>query len=124
MAQKKYVVPIERLVIDCEYGWPELPEPSDDPPLAGARIPNVSLQVPGLVVLYRNQPVVDAPLGVPEPFNNADAAVTPVAAAVVAVGGSGVVNCTSVPNAVPTEFCAMAQKKYVVPGLKPVMPSE
>ena len=60
MAEKKYVVPIERPVIDCENGWPELPEPRADPPLVGARIPNISLHVPGLIVLYRNHPVVDA----------------------------------------------------------------
>jgi hypothetical protein len=31
-------------------------------------VPKVSLQVPGLLVAMRNQPVVAAPLGLAEPF--------------------------------------------------------
>jgi hypothetical protein len=33
-----------------------------------------------------------------------------VAADVVTVGGEGVVNAWTVPNEIPTEFCAIAQK--------------
>ena len=83
--------------------------PRDDPPLAGARVPNVSLHVPGSVDEYRNQPVADEPLGLPDPFNSAEAFVAPVAGNVAAVGGSGVVNVLSEPNPVPTEFCAIEQ---------------
>ena len=39
-----------------------LPVPSASPPVLGSRLPKVSLQVPGLVVLYRNHAVVSAPV--------------------------------------------------------------
>jgi hypothetical protein len=42
--------------------------------------------------------------------------VTLEAALVVTTGAAVVVNDSMLPNDVPTEFCAMAQKKYVVPG--------
>ena len=67
------------------------------------------MHVPGLVVLYLNHPVVEAPFGFADPFSKAEAVVTLVAATVAAVGGSGVVNCRREPKAVPTEFCAIAQ---------------
>jgi hypothetical protein len=57
-----------------------VPVPSPVPPLAGARVPNASLQVPGFAVLYRNQPVAVAPLGLAEPFKVAELEVTTVAA--------------------------------------------
>ena len=104
IAQKKYIVPGDKPVIACEYACVEVPDPSADPPLDGARIPNVSLHVPGLVALYRNHPVVVAPFGLPEPFSVAVVSVIGVAAEVVAVGGSGVVNVLIAPRAVPTEF--------------------
>ena len=85
------------------------PEPKDEPPLTGARVPKTSLQVPGLVVLYRNQPVAAAPFGFEDPFSKADEVVTLVAAEVVAVGGNGVVKVKMEPKPVPTEFWAIAQ---------------
>ncbi|MCZ7685279.1 MAG: hypothetical protein M5U28_43485 [Sandaracinaceae bacterium] len=39
----------------------------------------MSLQVPGLVALMRNQPVVASPPGVPVPFSTADEVVMLVA---------------------------------------------
>ena len=35
----------------CENAAELVPEPSAEPPVVGARVPNVSLQVPGLAVL-------------------------------------------------------------------------
>lgn len=86
-----------------------MPEPNADPPLTGARVPNVSLHVPGLVVLYRNHAVVDAPFGLDEPLRVAEVSVMLVAAVVVAVGGSGVVKFARVPKPVPDAFCEIAQ---------------
>ena len=57
-----------------------VPAPSPVPLVAGTRVPNVSLQVPGLVVVMRNQPVVASPFGLPEPLSTADVVVTDVAA--------------------------------------------
>ena len=37
-------------MIPCEYATDALPEPSDEPPAAGARVPKESLQDPGLAV--------------------------------------------------------------------------
>jgi hypothetical protein len=37
--------------IDCVNGTEAVPEPSAEPPEVGARVPKLSLQVPGLVVL-------------------------------------------------------------------------
>ena len=50
IAQKKYVVPRVRPVMFSRKVCDELPAPRFVPPAAGARVPNVSLQVPGLVV--------------------------------------------------------------------------
>jgi hypothetical protein len=47
----------------------EEPAPRSLPPLDGVRVPKESLQVPGLVVPYLNQPKVVAPRGTPEPFS-------------------------------------------------------
>jgi len=58
------------------------------PLVAGTRVPNVSLQVPGLTVLTRNQPVVASPFGLPEPLSDADVEVIPLAAVVAAVGAA------------------------------------
>ncbi len=52
------------------------------------RVPNVSLHVPGLVGLIRNQPVAASPAGVPVPFNDAELVVMEEAAAVDAAGGA------------------------------------
>ena len=57
----------------------------------------------------------------PEPFRVAVDPVMLEAAFVTAVGGNGVPKVSSEPKPVPAEFCPMAQKKYVVPGLRPVM---
>ena len=62
--------------------------PSAVPLVAGTRVPNVSLQVPGLTVLTRNQPVVASPFGLPEPLSDADVEVIPLAAVVAAVGAA------------------------------------
>ena len=51
----------------------------------GARVPNTSLHVPGLVVLYRKYPNADVPFGFPVPFKVAVAKVTDVAAVVVII---------------------------------------
>ena len=55
------------------------------------RVPNASLQVPGLVVAYRNQLVVAAPLGLAEPFSVAAVLLIAVAADVTTVGSCVVV---------------------------------
>ena len=69
------------------------------PPVAGTRVPKVSLQVPGLVVAMRNQAVVAAPLGFADPFK---VMAMPVAPSVLTVGGlAGVVNDISEPRPVP-----------------------
>ena len=49
-ALKYYVVPAVRPVSAAVYGVAVLPEPSEVPPLVGARMPKLSLHVPGLVV--------------------------------------------------------------------------
>ena len=68
------------------------PDPSAVPPEAGALVPKVSLQVPGFVVLYLNQPVAEAPLGSPVPLRVAlDEVIFVAGEIVVIVGGSGVV---------------------------------
>lgn len=89
-------------MIGCEYAAVLVPEPSDDPPAAGARIPNESLHVPGLAVLYRNHPVVAAPFGLAEPFSVAVVPVKLDALFVETVGAAaGVVNERIDPNPVP-----------------------
>ena len=50
IAQKKYVVPAERPVTNCEYDAALVPLPSAEPSVAGARVPKVSSHVPGFVV--------------------------------------------------------------------------
>jgi len=75
------------------------------------RCPNVSLQVTGLVVSMRNQAVAALPFGFPVPLSCAELVVIELAADVVDVGLSNVVNDITVPNEVPSEFCAIAQKK-------------
>jgi hypothetical protein len=88
-----------------------VPDPTDDPPLDGDRVPNVSLQVPGLTVAYRNHPVVELPPGLDVASNVADVPVRFVALPVVVVGGlASVVNESTEPNAVEPEFRPMAQK--------------
>lgn len=73
-------------------------------------MPNVSLHVPGLTVLYLNQPVVAAPPGFAEPFNVAVVPVIDVAPLVVTTGAfADVVNVSITPNRVPNEFLAIAQ---------------
>jgi hypothetical protein len=77
--------------------------------VVGARVPNVSLQVPGFVVPYRNHPVVVSWFGFADPFSVAPVLDTEVAAAVTTVGVADVVNESTEPKPVPTEFEAMAQ---------------
>ncbi|EYE99964.1 Hypothetical protein CAP_2058 [Chondromyces apiculatus DSM 436] len=38
-------------MIPCENDADEVPAPSEEPPVVGARVPKVSLHVPGLTVL-------------------------------------------------------------------------
>ena len=86
------------------------PDPSAEPPAAGARVPKVSLQVPGLVVAYRNQPVVAPPPGFAVPLSWALAPVRSVALLVFTAGTLGsVVKLSTAPNEVPMAFCAIAQ---------------
>jgi hypothetical protein len=110
-------------------GWLKLtallPLPSEVPPVAGLRVPKVALHAPGFVAPYRKKLVVAPPLGEAEPFSVAEVAPTALAAAVVTVGSAaGVVNLSTAPTLVPTEFATMAQKKYVAPGVRPVMTCE
>src|SRR5690349_16163008 len=102
------------------YATPAVPAPSVVPPLAGARVPNVSLHVPGFVLAYRNQPVAASPRGFALPLSVAPVLVTEDAAAVVTAGAASVVKVSSAPNVVPSELLAMAQNQYVVPGRRPV----
>jgi hypothetical protein len=87
-----------------------VPAPSAVPPLDGARVPNVSLHVPGLVVLYRNHPRDEAMFGFADPFSVAPVPEMPVAASVVTEGDAGVVNESTAPKLVPSALLAMAQK--------------
>ena len=70
---------------------------------------DASLQLPGFVALYRNQPVVAARLGVPLPFSVAEVDVRLVTTPVLTIGADGVTNVTTDPIPVPTPFCASAQ---------------
>ncbi len=98
-------------MIPCENATGEVPEPNEDPPLDGARVPNVSLQVPGLTVAYLNQPVVAAPPGLADPFKVAAVPVRFEGLLVVTVGSAAsVVNDSTEPNAVEEEFLPIAQK--------------
>jgi hypothetical protein len=110
-AQKKYVVAGDRPLIACEYGTSEFPEPRSLPPAAGARVPKMSLHVPGFAFEYLNHPVAAEPFGFPVPFNVAVLVVTVVGALVVttAVWNWGVNDCTA-PKDVPGELWAIAQK--------------
>jgi hypothetical protein len=86
------------------------PEPIEDPPAPGARVPKESLHVPGLDVLYRNHPVVDAPPGLAEPLSVAVEPVNKVALLVDTDGAFGsVVNDKTEPYEIPRLFCAIAQ---------------
>jgi hypothetical protein len=71
-------------------------------------MPKLSLHVPGSDDAYRNQPVVAALFGFAEPFSVTEKP-EKVGANDVTAGGSGAVKFISEPNAVPAEFCAMAQ---------------
>ena len=81
-----------------------------DPPDTGARVPKTSLQLPGFDVLYRNQPVVAAALGLAEASSVAPLLVTAVAPTVRTVGAPGTVNEKMEPNAVPEALETIAQK--------------
>ena len=69
-----------------EYATADAPEPNAVPPDAGTLVPKVSLQVPGLVVLYLYQPVAAELFGLAVPFKVAVVVVTKVAALVTTVG--------------------------------------
>jgi hypothetical protein len=88
-----------------------LPEPSAEPPAMGARVPKLSLQVPGLAVEKRNQPVVASPPGIADPFSWPVVPVSTVALLVVTAGSAaGVVKERTAPKPNPKAFEAMAQK--------------
>ncbi len=93
----------------CENRTRLVPAPRLDPPLAGARVPNRSSQVPGSVAEYRNQPVVEARFGTLLPFNCA-VKLEMLDAAVFAVGGDGVTKDSTLPKLLVTLFSAIAQK--------------
>jgi hypothetical protein len=103
------VVADAKPVSACEYATEVVPLPNDVPPLAGARVPKLSLHVPGLVVSYRNHPVVAAAFGLPDPLRVAPEPVTNVAADVVTDGTAGVMNDCTVPTPVPITLEAIAQ---------------
>src|SRR3954469_16480660 len=124
IAQEKYAVPAESPEIACAYATAVEPAPSTAPPAAGARVPKVSLQLPGSTVEYRNQPVAEDRFGFAEPFSVAVVLATGDAAAEVTDGAALVVNESSAPNDVPTGLWAIAQKKYAVPGESPVTACE
>ena len=93
-----------------EYDTGVEPMPSAVPPITGALVPNMSLQVPGSELLYRNQPVVASLFGLAEPFSVADIGVTEVAVAVVTDGAEGAAtNESTLPNDVPELLDAIAQ---------------
>ena len=92
-----------------EYATLVLPLPSEVP-ATDTRVPKVSLQVPGLVAEYRNQPVPAVPRGFAEPFNVALVPVISVAAEVMTAGAAVVVKERTIPKRVPAEFEAIAQK--------------
>jgi hypothetical protein len=89
---------------------PDVPLPSATPPLRGMREPKLSLHEPGSVELIRNQPVAAAPFGFVVALSCAELLVSSVGAFVVTDGLSFVVNESTVPIDVPSEFCAMTQK--------------
>lgn len=71
----------------CEYETAAVPEPKAKPPVDGTLVPNVSLHEPGLVGEPLNQPVVEEPFGLAEPFRVALVVVMLEAELVVTVGG-------------------------------------
>jgi hypothetical protein len=76
----------------------------------GRRVPKLSSQLLGLLIEYRNHPVVLAPPGFAEPLSVAELDETEVGAAVVVTGGTaGVAIVSTAPKAVPTELLARAQ---------------
>ena len=100
-------------VIPSEYGTGIGPLPSAVPPIIGALVPNMSLQVPGSELLYRNQPVAVSPLGFAEPFSVAEVNVTAVAAEVVTLGvdpEGAATNERTLPKEGPAVLEAIAQK--------------
>lgn len=110
MAQKKYVVAPVRPVRFCVKLCGVVPLPRLEPPVAGKRVPKVSLQVPGLVVEYRTHAVVASAAGFTVPPTSAAADVTFEAAVEVTVGEPGVKNVNTEPKPMPLPFCAMTQK--------------
>ena len=70
------------------------------PPETGARVPKASSQLPGFVVLYLNQPVVNPPFGFAEPLRVADVDNTFIAALVVTDGADSVVEVEVLVNEV------------------------
>jgi len=94
-----------------EYAWAALPLPTSVPPDAGTRVPNASLQAPGLAVAYRNHAVVCAPRGVELPLSVALVSVTNDVEADATNGArAGVVKLSTAPKLVPTALLAIAQK--------------
>src|SRR5690349_25013880 len=90
----------------------EVPEPRAVPPEAGTLAPHESssTHVADEVVLYLNQAVVEAPLGLAVPLIVAEVPATDVAAEVVMVGAIVVENERTEPKDGPAEFEPMAQK--------------
>ena len=119
MAQNQYWLPGSRPESDRASVTGTSPAPRLVPPAAGARVPKVSLHVPGSTLANRNQAVVEVPLGVIDEFSCAVVEVTGDAACVSTVGSATVVKLTIAPSVVPCPFCAMAHQKYVVLGVSP-----
>ena len=100
-----------RPLADSENETLALPEPNTVPPLAGRRVPKLSLQLPGSVAPKRNQPVVSSPRGFAVPLSWAPLSVSIDAGSVVTSGGAaGVVNDNTEPNDVPSALETIAQK--------------
>ena len=75
--------------IGCAKVELDVPVGIEEPPLTGARVPNVSLQVPGLVVAKRNHAVAASPPGLTTPFSVAVVPVRLLALPVDTVGKAG-----------------------------------
>jgi hypothetical protein len=77
-------------VIPKEKATGLVPAPNDasDALLEGTRVPKLSLQVTGFIVLYRKCPDVASPFGLPDPLRVAAFEAIAVAADVAAVGAA------------------------------------
>ena len=116
------MVPAERPVAACENATNDVPAGTAEPPLSGTRVPNESLQVPGLTVPRRNHPVVAAPPGFTEPVRVAEVPVRLLVPEVDTVGAAGsVVKVSTAPLTPPMPGAAAGQAPHLnvrvtVPG--------